>query len=72
MKLWNNGGAIDIALQATPACWWDTHKEDLATWDEAQTTMIHRFVPLSANIDQTTGSGKMKIYSLTLPTLINK
>lgn len=31
-----------MVLKATPARWWDTHKEDL-TWDAMQPAMIHRF-----------------------------
>lgn len=34
-----------MALQATLVCWWATHKEDLPTWDGAQTAMIHILVP---------------------------
>nr|KUM49186.1 hypothetical protein ABT39_MTgene3735 [Picea glauca] len=37
--------ALDMLLKATPARWWDTHKEDLTTWDAVQPAMIHRFVP---------------------------
>ena len=36
--------ALDFVLKATPARWWETHKEDHTTWAAVQLAMLHQFV----------------------------
>jgi hypothetical protein len=36
---------LDMALRATLARWWATHKEDISTRDKVQVAMKHSFVP---------------------------
>ena len=35
--------ALDIALKATPARWWGTHKQNLQVWDQVKIIMKIRF-----------------------------
>jgi hypothetical protein len=35
--------ALDIALKATPAIWWDTHKETITDWYQCKWLMCIRF-----------------------------
>ena len=35
--------ALDVALRATPARWWDAHKKNIATWETCQRLLMIRF-----------------------------
>ena len=35
--------ALDVALRATPAIWWATHKQNIATWETCQRLLMIRF-----------------------------
>jgi hypothetical protein len=35
--------ALDVALQATSARWWDAHKKIIATWETCQRLLMIKF-----------------------------
>jgi hypothetical protein len=36
--------ALDIALKATPTCWWGAHKENIKNWFQCKRLLHIRFV----------------------------
>lgn len=53
--------ALDVVLKATPARWWETHKEDHTTWAAVQLAMLHQFVfpPVSGSFFNSWGGNKV-------------
>jgi hypothetical protein len=37
--------ALDLALKATPARWWGTHKETITDWYQCKHLLHIRFIP---------------------------
>lgn len=35
--------ALDVAMKATPARWWATHKENIGDWSQCKTSLKIRF-----------------------------